>query len=130
MMDNRYTFLTLLCQKENNTERISYERLSIRKQGINISFPRQAFFFRKSVPVSILTSVSKKRFKRAVKRNLIKRQVREAYRIQKQELCNCVQEKGKSLKVAFIYIDKEIYLQKDIEKAMAKALRVLKEKME
>ena len=28
------------------------------------------------------------------------------------------------------YIDKEIYLQKDIEKAMAKALRVLKEKME
>ncbi|UKI46114.1 MAG: ribonuclease P protein component [Phocaeicola vulgatus] len=130
MMDNRYTF-----SKE--------ERLS-RKRDIDtlfadgksfIAYPLRVIFLlaeqsEGSVPVSILTSVSKKRFKRAVKRNLIKRQVREAYRIQKQDLCNCVQEKGKSLKVAFIYIDKEIYLQKDIEKAMAKALRVLKEKME
>ena len=31
-------------------------------------------------PVSILVSVSKRRFKRAVKRNRVKRQIREAYR--------------------------------------------------
>ena len=34
-------------------------------------------------PVSILVSVSKRRFKRAVKRNLLKRRIREAYRRQK-----------------------------------------------
>ena len=32
------------------------------------------------VPASILISVSKRRFKRAVKRNRVKRQIREAYR--------------------------------------------------
>lgn len=32
-------------------------------------------------PVSILVSVSKRRFKRAVKRNRVKRQIREAYRM-------------------------------------------------
>ena len=125
-MDNRYTF--------SKEERLSRKRDidTLFAEGKSfIAYPLRVIFLlaeqsEGSVPVSILTSVSKKRFKRV----FYNFQVREAYRIQKQELCNCVQEKGKSLKVAFIYIDKEIYLQKDIEKAMAKALRVLKEKME
>ena len=37
-------------------------------------------------PVSILISVSKRRFKRAVKRNRVKRQIREAYRKNKELL--------------------------------------------
>ena len=37
-------------------------------------------------PVSILVSVSKRRFKRAVKRNRVKRQIREAYRMNKHGL--------------------------------------------
>lgn len=37
-------------------------------------------------PVSILVSVSKRRFKRAVKRNRVKRQIREAYRKNKHGL--------------------------------------------
>ena len=37
-------------------------------------------------PASILISVSKRRFKRAVKRNRVKRQIREAYRMNKHGL--------------------------------------------
>jgi ribonuclease P protein component len=37
-------------------------------------------------PVQVVINVSKKRYKRAVDRNLIKRRIREIYRIQKEEL--------------------------------------------
>ena len=44
--------------------------------------------------VSLLISVPKKRFKRAVKRNRIKRQIREAYRKNKQILTERLNESG------------------------------------
>ena len=55
------------------------------------------------VPVQILISVSKKRFKHAVDRNRIKRQVREAYRHNKQPLVDAVAG-DESLLVAFVWI--------------------------
>lgn len=81
------------------------------------------------VPASFLVSVPKKKFKRAVKRNLIKRQVREAYRVHKQELYDSLVLSGKQLLVAFIYLDKEIVSFPEIEKAMIKAIRLLQEKV-
>ncbi len=51
------------------------------------AFPLRAVFMRNDVGhVRILVSVSKRYFKRAVKRNRIKRQLREAYRLQKELL--------------------------------------------
>ena len=52
--------------------------------------------------VSILVSVSKRRFKRAVKRNRVKRQIREAYRKQKHILTSVLPtSSGQGLVVAF-----------------------------
>ena len=50
----------------------------------------------------VLVSVSKRNFKRAVDRNLIKRRIREAYRLQKDHLG------GNSLWLAFVYTAREI----------------------
>ncbi len=80
------------------------------------------------VPVSMLVSVSKKKFKRAVKRNQVKRQVREAYRMRKPELTEQLAGENKKLLVAFLYIDKEIHSFREMEKAMTKAVRLLREK--
>ena len=57
---------------------------------------------------SILISVSKRRFKRAVKRNRVKRQIREAYRVNKHELLNALAEKKCRLVIAFIYLSDQL----------------------
>ena len=59
-------------------------------------------------PASILISVSKRRFKRAVKRNRVKRQIREAYRKNKSLLVDELQRREQRLAVAFIYLS-DIY---------------------
>lgn len=79
-----------------------------------------------SARASVLISVPKKKFKRAVKRNLIKRRMREAYRIHKQELFDALAKNRQRMLVAFLYLDKEILPFSDIEKAMQKALDVLR----
>ncbi|MDR0746229.1 MAG: ribonuclease P protein component [Mediterranea sp.] len=65
---------------------------------------------------SILISVSKKRFKRAVKRNRIKRQVREAYRRNKHELLNFLDERTEGMAIAFIYLANEFVPTDEIER--------------
>ena len=49
------------------------------------------------VPATILISVSKRRFKRAVKRNRVKRKIREVYRKNKQPLLDGLDRKSTRL---------------------------------
>lgn len=78
---------------------------------------------------AMFVSVPKKRFKRAVKRNLIRRRTKEAYRLNKHLLLPVLQEHNKHLAIAFIYLDKEIRLFDNIEKKMKELLIQLASKM-
>ena len=69
-------------------------------------------------------SVPKRLFKLAVDRNRIKRQLREAYRLQRLSL---EQESGKKFVLMFIYMAKEEAPYAQIEKAMAGLLKQLKQ---
>ena len=97
-----------------------------------IAFPLRVIYLpmeeQLPAPASIMVSVPKKKFKRAVKRNLIKRQVREAYRTRKYDLIEPLLAKNKSMLIAFLYLDKEIHPFTDIEKAMNKAIAILRDK--
>ncbi len=55
-------------------------------------------------PVQVLISIPKRKLRRAVDRNRMKRQVREAYRRNKQQLCDLMQERGETLALAFVCI--------------------------
>ena len=63
------------------------------------------------VPASILISVSKRRFKRAVKRNRVKRQIREAYRKNKSLLVDeliATSELEEKMKIALARISEKL----------------------
>jgi ribonuclease P protein component len=65
----------------------------------------------------ILISVPKKIFKRAVKRNLCKRRIREAWRKQKHMLCS---ENG--IDILFMYSSKEILTYDEIYTAIGQII--------
>lgn len=56
--------------------------------------------------VSVLFSVPKKRFKRAVKRNLLRRRMKEAYRLNKRKFVSAVN--GRGLDMALMYIGNDV----------------------
>ena len=79
---------------------------------------------------SILISVPKKRFKRAVKRNLVKRQVREAYRKNKHLLLDALASRDKKLVIAFIWLDNNIHSSAEVEEKVKKLLYHIAERVE
>ena len=77
----------------------------------------------------ILVSVSKKKFKRAVKRNRVKRLIREAFRLNKKQFNAIAAAKDAQLHIAFIYLKNELPDYSEIEKAILKAQVTLSEKL-
>jgi len=78
--------------------------------------------------VKILVSVPKRHFKRAVKRNRIKRQLREAYRKNKQLLDKAMPNTGQTLLVAFIWLSDQLFSTEDVELRMKTILQRINEK--
>ena len=126
-MDNQFTL--------KKTERISLQKEidCLFKQGnAFISYPLRVVYLEQKPSsealIAVLVSAPKKKFKRAVKRNRMKRLIREAYRQKKGSLIRHCQENESGLLIAFLFIGNELCLWKEMEAAMEKALDTLKEK--
>jgi len=80
--------------------------------------------------VRMAVSVPRRLFKRAVKRNLLKRRIREAYRLNKAVLTDYLAEKGIFLDMIFIYIAREVLPYRDIEDKIVLSLQKIRDEYE
>ena len=88
------------------------------------AFPIRAVYMPNNVGgVRVMVSVSKRYFKRAVKRNRIKRQLREAYRLQKELL----QPLSGGLDIAFLWTSDELLPTEKVFQKMQNLLQRIHE---
>ena len=97
------------------------------------AFPLRAVYIKKEraqgeAPVQILVSVPKKRFKHAVDRNRVKRQVREAFRQHKELLYGALAE-HEQLLLAFIWLSDEHRPSRDVESRVVSLMQRVAEKL-
>lgn len=99
------------------------------------NFPIRVVF--KSVPrdtsiaqVSVLISVSKRRFKHAVNRNRVKRQIREAYRKNKHTLTEVMQcHTEENLLVGFLWLSDQLHKSNEVENKLQHLLLRISEQI-
>ena len=80
-------------------------------------------------PVKASVSVSKRNFKKAVSRNLLKRRMREALRLNKDNLREVCRQSNVSINLMILFIGKEEASYSDIELSMIKLLFKLEKKL-
>ena len=96
------------------------------------AFPLQAVYMLAErqpddAPVQLLISVPKKRFKHAVDRNRVKRQVREAFRCHKEVLYPSVPD-NQRLFLAFIWLSDEHFPSAEVEKRVVRLMQRIAER--
>ena len=120
-----------LCKAERLNSKILIEKMFAGGSKSFSIFPLRVVYMpveNQDVQASILLSVSKKRFKRE-KRNRVKRQLREAYRMHKHQLLQILTDKQQQLAIAFIYLSDELTSSAEIEEKMKILLARISEKL-
>lgn len=118
-MDNRSNQGQLTFSKEERiTHKGDIEKLFISGKKLNL-FPFDIRYYSGNMGSlnKVLISVSKKNIKSAVKRNLLKRRIRESYRLNKKQLSNS------GYSIAIIYVDNKILKFKQIDNFIKKVLK-------
>jgi len=97
------------------------------------AFPLRAVYLLREEPcpsvAQVLLSVPKRHFKHAVDRNRVKRQLREAWRKNKQELTDHLPE-NKGVALAFIWLSDQHLPTIEVEQRVVNLLRRMAEKLQ
>ena len=124
----RFTFR----KSERLSSKIQVDRLFGGGSKSMVAFPLRIVYRLEDAErqnVSVLISVSKKHFHHAVDRNRVKRQIREAYRLNKQMLWDSFQGTPKALFLALIWLDDKLYTSEEVDKRVINLLKRVSEKL-
>jgi ribonuclease P protein component len=126
MSDNLFSFP----KRERLTGEVRVKQLFTEGSSFLV-YPLRVVFLpdeTRTIPLQALFSVPKRRFKRANKRNLLKRRMREAFRLHKSMLSGVLEDKQQTINVAFTYVANEPLAYHVIERKMIEALDTLQKK--
>lgn len=135
-MKSENTLHSSLKKKERIVSQKLIDELFSSRQGHSLTaFPLRAIYINKvrektdAPAVQMLVSVPKRRFKHAVDRNRVKRQVREAYRHQKAFLSEDI-DQNRQIAVAFIWLSNSHCPTKTVYGRVGELLRRIRDKEE
>ena len=115
-------------KKERLKSRKQIEQLFTQGKSVN-NYPVKLFYFFNSEDVlpnvKAGVGVSKKYFKSAVKRNRIKRLLREAYRLNKHIITDNANNKNRTAHIFFLYTSAEILSYSEIEKKVVALMTIM-----
>lgn len=110
-------------KKEKLKSKKLIDRLFIEGDSVSL-FPIKLIYLKTELPQEVAfqagVAVPKKNFRSAVKRNRIKRLLRESYRINKHLVFN---NSKSTFALLFLYLGKEMPSHTKVDKAMASVLR-------
>lgn len=115
-----------LYKSEKLCSRTAVERLFEEGQSV-IAYPLRAVFrLRESaeVPAQFLITIPKKRIRHAVDRVLMRRRVREAYRLSRRELLHpALTSADRGVDIAFLYLSNDVINYRIIADKMSQLLQ-------
>jgi len=126
---NRFTFK----KAERLTHKILIGKLFSEGKGF-ICYPFRVVWkeakLNSEFPAQVAITVSKRSFKKAVTRNLLKRRIREIYRLNKGELYRELESININIAFMLVYLPKTILTTSEMEDKLIKALKRLPKEYE